>query len=132
MDIDNFYAKYGEKELIKMEREQRINTDSTPTGDIAEFKKPAIPKRSPKKGTKGKKKKAAQRYQEEEFEAGFDEIDLTMDNEPGEYEINLSDNGEEMSEYGSERYSMDRSSTNMDLSNVPMQQSFINKSRDSL
>ena len=60
------------------------------------------------------------RYQEEDEEVGFDEIDLADgdDTPAGEYEINLSDQLDE--EYDdSERFSMDRSSTNLETSQTP-------------
>lgn len=123
MDIDHFYEKYGEKELIKQERELRQSTtDASQTSKDA--KKPSVPKQKAKKG-----KKSANRYHEDEEDVAFDEIDLTNDaGEPGEYEINLSDNGDDRG-LDSDRYSLDKSGSQVEYS-TPLSQSQVSSSKD--
>lgn len=123
MDIDHFYEKYGEKELIKQERELRQSTTDA-SQSAKDAKKPSVPKQKAKKG-----KKSANRYHEDEEDVAFDEIDLTNDaGEPGEYEINLSDNGDDRG-LDSDRYSLDKSGSQVEYS-TPLSQSQVSSSKD--
>ena len=120
MDIDNFYKKYGEKEILKQEREITMrNSDLGTSPNSNQDKKVSVPK-FPKKGTKGKKK-SAMRYKEEDYgdeDVGFDEIDLGGDEQPGEYDIDLSEHvdTESNGDFDSVRYSLDRSTSGLDNS----------------